>query len=86
MVHEFNNFRKLFLESYVEAYPELKEAGHFEPGMLKGFEQYHEFYHISVAVDILFQSENGKVFEKAITTFCEVLVKQFIARYIGDTN
>jgi Ser/Thr protein kinase RdoA (MazF antagonist) len=76
-----DRFRKLFLDAYKSVATGLVEAGHLEPEKLQGWEAFREFYHCSVAVDILFQAENGKEFETAITSFCEVVVKRFQEKY-----
>jgi len=76
-----DRFRDTFLTAYRGVFPAMVEAGHMEPHMLMGFELYREFFHAAVAVDILFQAENGKVFENSITAFCEVVVKRFQSKF-----
>ncbi|KAL9645296.1 hypothetical protein ABK040_002496 [Willaertia magna] len=69
-------YRKDFLDAYKESNPNLVKEGHLSEEMLEGFILYREFYHAGVAVDILFQSQNGKEFEAAIIGFCEIVVKR----------
>ncbi|KAL9649503.1 hypothetical protein ABK040_000742 [Willaertia magna] len=71
-----DQYRNVFLDAYRESNPELVKEGHLDKEMLEGFSLYREFYHAGVAVDILFQSENGKKFEAAIVGFCEIVVKR----------
>lgn len=76
-----NRFRHLFLKAYGDAFPAMVEAGHLQPDILQGFELYRHYYHTAVAVDILFQAENGKKFEESITGFCKIVVDKFQQKY-----
>jgi len=75
-----DRFRKIFLESYREV---SGDVPYLEPRQLEGFELYREFHHTALAVDVLFQVENGKQFEAAITGICELMVKGFRSKYLS---
>jgi len=75
-------FREIFLREYRKANPAMVAAGHTEPEMLKGFEEYREFFHTAIAVDLLFKAKTAvRQVEPSIVGFCELLAQRFISKY-----
>jgi len=72
-----DRFRKIFLDAYTDTATGMVKSGHLKEDILAGFELYREFAHTAVAVYILFQAQNGKQFETAIISFCELIQKGF---------
>nr|CAG4713834.1 unnamed protein product [Naegleria fowleri] len=83
-----DRFRGVFLQAYKETCPRgMIEEGHLDPNHLKYFEMFREFYHTSVAVDILFRHEHPQDdhttsgqplvhFEESIISFCKLAVNR----------
>ncbi|KAG2393403.1 hypothetical protein C9374_006934 [Naegleria lovaniensis] len=83
-----DRFRTVFLQAYKETCPHgMIEEGHLDTHHLKHFEMFREFYHTSVAVDILFRHEHASQgddstgqpmvqFEESIISFCKLAVNR----------
>ena len=75
-------FKKIFLEAYREAYPPMDQKGHLTPTHLKGFYAYREFYVSAVMNDIVWQAnkqegEGGKRFGEAMVNMCKMQLERF---------
>jgi len=79
------HFTKVFMAEYEKYAPEgIIKAGHTTPAMLQNWIDYREFYHTGVAVDILFQVENGKQFEANIVNFCKLTAGLLEKKYAAQ--